>query len=65
MYIQVVAAVTKPEEVTSEVTNTFLFSFDVPMGGGLGGGGGGCKILKRVLPSTFEEAALVCKISAD
>jgi hypothetical protein len=42
--------VTRPEQVTSKITNTFHFVFSVAMGHD------GCKQLKRVLPSTAEEA---------
>ena len=49
LLVEVEASVTRPEEVQSNQTNTFLFYFHTTPD----------KDLKRVLPSTLEEAAHV------
>lgn len=46
IHVEVVAMVTRPEAVASDVTNTFHFSYRVD----------GCRPLKRVLPATADEA---------
>lgn len=55
--VEVEALVTKPEAVTTEVSNTFMFKFYV--GGGVPGAVDGvvAKPPKRVLPKSREEAA--------
>lgn len=47
MHVEVVATVTRPEQVMSNITNTFHFVFCVDSTS---------KKLKRVLPATTEEA---------
>lgn len=56
IHVEVVAMVTRPETVVSNVTNTFHFEFSVSMGET------GCKQLKKVLPATAEEAKRMLKI---
>lgn len=52
--MQVSALVVQPEHIASNVTNTFEFVFEVKLANAPGEAG--CKLLKRVLPSTEEEA---------
>ena len=52
--MQVTALVTQPEKVASNITNTFEFIFEVDIANTPDAPG--CKVLKRVLPSTEEEA---------
>ena len=61
LYVRVAAAVTRPEERTSAITNTFLFLFEVQMAST--GDSSGCRVLKRVLPSTEEEALMMRRVS--
>lgn len=53
--VEVEASVTRPEEVSSNQTNTFIFHFHTQAG----------RPLKRVLPSTLEEAAHVDKLQSE
>ena len=53
LIVEVEASVTRPEEVSSHRTNTFLFYFL------------SAKPLKRVLPSTLEEAAHLHSLEDD
>lgn len=55
LMVEVEASVTRPEEVSSNQTNTFLFYFHTQPD----------KLLKRVLPSTLEEAAHVDKLQGE
>ncbi len=55
LLVEVEASVTRPEEVTSNQTNTFLFYFHTSAD----------KRLKRVLPSTLEEAAHVHSLGSE
>lgn len=48
-HIEVVASVIKPENVTSEVSNSFNFTFEFA----------DAESLRSVLPQTFEEALKV------
>ena len=50
MHVEVVAMVTQPEQVASNVTNTFHFVFSTVLGPHA------CKGLKTVLPATADEA---------
>ena len=50
--VEVEALVTKPESLRSEVSNTFMFKFDV-------GDANEGRVVRRVLPSSREEAAHV------
>ena len=50
--VEVEALVTKPESLRSEVSNTFMFKFDV-------GDANEGRAVRRVLPSSREEAAHV------
>lgn len=59
IHVEVVAMVTRPETVISNVTNTFHFEFSVAMGPD------GCKQLKKVLPATVEEANQMLKVLED
>ena len=54
MHVEVVAMVTQPEQVASNVTNTFHFVFSTALAPG-----GACKGLKRVLPATADEARTI------
>ena len=54
MHVQVTALVCQPERVASNVSNTFEFVFEVSIGEQAGAPKLG--VLKRVLPSTEEEA---------
>ena len=54
MHVQVRALVTQPERVASNITNTFEFVFDVSSA--KEDGSTSRRVLKRVLPSTEEEA---------
>ncbi|KAK9841013.1 hypothetical protein WJX81_005413 [Elliptochloris bilobata] len=53
IHTQVTASVTKPEAVCSTVTNTFHFVFSTELAGFRRQG---CRLLRRVLPATEEEA---------
>ncbi|KAK9809579.1 hypothetical protein WJX73_004048 [Symbiochloris irregularis] len=57
VHVQVTALVTQPERVASNITNTFEFIFEVSIAAAPEIEG--CKLLKRVLPSTEEEAKLL------
>lgn len=52
--IRVRADVVKPEQAASEISNTFVFAFEVPLRGD--GNAEGALSVKRVLPETREEA---------
>lgn len=52
--VRVRADVVKPEQAASEISNTFIFAFQVPLRGGAGEAG--ARSVKRVLPDTREEA---------
>ena len=54
--IRVRADVVKPEQAASEVSNTFVFAFKVPLRRGEGKKEEGALSVKRVLPETREEA---------
>lgn len=53
--IRVRADVVKPEQAASEISNTFVFAFEVPLRGGENGEEGALSV-KRVLPETRDEA---------
>lgn len=55
LMVEVEASVTRPEEVSSNQTNTFIFNFHTQPG----------RPLKRVLPSTLEETAHVDKLQSE
>ena len=55
IYVEVVAMVTRPEAVASDVTNTFHFVYRVD----------GCRPLMRVLPATVDEAHSIRAFCAD
>ena len=55
IFVEVVAMVTKPELVSSNVTNTFHFVYRVD----------GCKPLKVVLPATVDEAKSIRAFCAE
>ncbi|KAK9832997.1 hypothetical protein WJX74_003894 [Apatococcus lobatus] len=55
LMVEVEASVTRPEEVSSNQTNNFIFHFHTQPH----------KLLKRVLPSTLEGAAHVDKLQAE
>lgn len=59
VHVEVTASVTMPEKRQSDVTNTFNFLYGVHMSGD--SEEEGCRRLKRVLPSTLEEARRLIK----
>lgn len=59
VHVEVVASVMRPEMASSQVSNTFDFVFDITTARRLPDGSAG--ILKRVLPSSEEEAARTAK----
>ncbi len=61
VHVEVVASVVQPELACSKVSNTFNFVFGITSGRALPGDGCGAPPLKRVLPSSAEEAARVLK----
>lgn len=52
VHVQVIASVSQPEAVKSDITNTFAFVFEVETARLAQG-------LKRILPATAEEAGLM------
>ncbi len=58
MHVEVVAVVTKPEQVRSDVTNTFHFVFSTEESKS-----SQPKKLKRVLPGTREEAMSILQFA--
>lgn len=58
MHVEVLAVVTKPEQVRSNVTNTFHFVFSTEKLGSAQS-----KKLKRVLPGTREEALSILQFA--
>ena len=70
MHVEVVAMVTQPEQVRSDVTNTFHFVFsttleEAPSGSKHGHGQGHPRKLKRVLPGTREEALSILQFAPE
>ena len=66
MHVEVVAVVTKPEQVKSDVTNTFHFVFNTRLNEGVDSSQPGRKApkkLKRVLPGTREEALSILQFA--
>ena len=61
LHVRVSAAVTRPEQISSDITNTFLFCFEVDLDPA--GSQHGRRALKRVLPSTEEEALMMQRVS--
>jgi hypothetical protein len=55
VFVEVVAMVTKPELVVSDVTNTFHFVYRVD----------GCRPLKAVLQATVDEAKAIRAFCAE
>jgi hypothetical protein len=64
--VEVSCSVVRPEQASSIVSNTFHFVFAFPTGAGGsgGGGGGGGSVLRRVLPTTLEEASALLAASS-
>lgn len=70
MHVEVVAMVTQPEQVRSDVTNTFHFVFSTTLdeassGSKHGHGQGHPRKLKRVLPGTREEALSILQFAPE
>ena len=66
MHVEVVAVVTKPEQVRSDVTNTFHFVFNTRLSEEADSSQPGMsapKKLKRVLPGTQEEALSILQFA--
>ena len=70
MHVEVVAMVTQPEQVRSDVTNTFHFVFSTTLDEASsdlkhGHGQGHPRKLKRVLPGTREEALSILQFAPE
>ena len=56
VHVEVVASVTKPEEMKSVVSNRFNFTFEIDAIGNEQNDAKGARTLRKVVPSTPEEA---------